>query len=111
MKSATTTPTISFGTTLLCLFALSASVSSQQPYGGRIDSIHEFNVSLDEGIDPPLVLPCGDVNGDSIDELLIARPYDNSGGFDEGGSVELISGATLAPLHRWYGSQVEGNFG
>ncbi len=110
-KPAATTSAILSASTLVCFLAFATSASSQQPHGGRLDSLHEFNVSLDEGVDPPLILPCGDVNGDSIGELLVARPYDNTGGFEEGGSVELISGATLAPLHRWYGSQVEGSFG
>lgn len=97
--------------TLFLLTLLSPSLSAQQPHGGRLQDLVEFNVTEAEGIDPPKILPFGDVNGDSINELLVVRVYDSTGGVEEGGSVELISGATMLPLHRWYGQYEEAGFG
>ncbi len=66
---------------------------------------------MDEGIDIPMFHRCGDVDGDTVPDYLITRLTDSTGGVSEGGSVELISGATSTSLHRWFGTQAEAEFG
>jgi hypothetical protein len=96
---------------VLPILLLATGLPAQQPHGGRLETIHEFTMALDEGIDIPFFRRFGDVDGDSIPEFLMIRSSDESGGTPEGGSVELLSGATLAPLHRWFGSQENADFG
>jgi len=80
-------------------FLFAAELPAQQPHGGRLETIHQFTLGIDEGIDVPYFRRFGDVDGDSIPEFLMIRPSDSSGGTPEGGSVELLSGATLEDVN------------
>jgi len=52
----------------------------------------------------------GDVDGDSIDDVLVGAPYSNASLYGAG-SAWLLSGATGAALQTWRGSGLNDQFG
>jgi FG-GAP repeat protein/VCBS repeat protein len=53
----------------------------------------------------------GDVNGDGIDDLIVAAPFAEFGGRRMTGTVYVFSGATGAQLYQWHGVAIFDNFG
>jgi hypothetical protein len=53
----------------------------------------------------------GDVDGDGIDDLLVAEPNYSSASFADLGRVSLYSGATMAWIRDHDGTSVDGQFG
>ncbi|KAA3614297.1 MAG: hypothetical protein DWQ01_00925 [Planctomycetota bacterium] len=91
----------------IVLLSVTASIKGQQPHGGRLDPLQTWQ-DFDE---VPKLHGLDDVNGDGIRDLLLARIASSSGGFSNGGAVELISGANGNILHVWYGETEDSEFG
>jgi FG-GAP repeat protein/VCBS repeat protein len=103
---------------LCSLFVLGATCSmavaatpAQQPHGGRVETLFEFDLGLPYAETRIPIASIGDVTGDGISDFVVGSADAEPSGLMNQGSVWLCSGVDGSVIHRWNGAAAEDHLG
>jgi FG-GAP repeat protein len=96
---------------LLTTLFLCAAPASAQTVGGSYDTLYQWDGQATVDVFGYALAAAGDIDGDRIDDVIIAAYRADPGGLPRAGTASVYSGADGSLIHQWNGQAAGEHFG